>query len=269
MKMAPNRAIVGSNKPASPRAVEPRARGVIVLGWSSPIGRAIADGFLASGDQVTGIALENKEKSVPYFTVSADCSDPEQANNAVREAFDQMGRIDVVVLAAAVMPVASLSLTTDIQWRLAMGATLDAAFFVTRASVGHLSEGASIVAVSSVNSFLSAPGLVAYSAAKGGLDALIRQIALELGPQGIRANAVAPALIGGDNLTAASEGYPLMRTGNPKEVADAVHFLASDHASFITGVTLPVDGGLSIASPAAFLRPDLRDRFLAQESFDK
>lgn len=234
----------------------------MVLGWSSPIGRAICEGFSAGGDTVTGIALETDNSRALHHTISADCSDPEQAKRSVQEAVASMGRLDVVVVAAGVMPVASVGATTDRQWRSAMGATLDSAFFVIRESVLHLAPGASIVAVSSVNSFLAAPGLSAYSAAKGGLDALIRQIALELGPRGVRANAVAPGLIGGLNLAKASAGYPLGRTGTPREVADAVVFLASAQASFISGVVLPVDGGLSIASPAAFIRPDLRGRFL-------
>lgn len=87
---------------------------------------------------------------------------------------------------------------------------------------------------------------------------LVRQLALEYGPRGIRVNAVASGYIGGDQPDAAA-GYSVGHTGQPSDVAGAVHYLAS--APFVTGVVLPVDGGLSIASPAAFLRADLRARW--------
>ncbi|MEV1147850.1 SDR family oxidoreductase, partial [Micromonospora sp. NPDC049799] len=145
------------------------------------------------------------------------------------------------------------------QWRTALDATLGTAFAVSRAVLPLLPDGAAIVAVSSVNAFLAAPGVPAYAAAKAGVEGLVRQLALEYGPRGIRVNAVAPGMIG-DTVDDGAAGYPLGRTGTPDEVAAAVHFLA--HAGFVTGVTLPVDGGLSIASPAAFLRADLRARWL-------
>ena len=237
-------------------------RGVLILGSSSPIGLAIATAFRESGDSVVGIALEPNAGEFFTHSIVADCSDPLRATEAVQIALGHLEHLDIVVLAAAAMPVAAVSDTTDAQWHAAIGATLDAAFFVVRAAVPHLAAGAAIVAVSSVNAFLAAPGVAAYAAAKGGVDALIRQIALDLGPKGIRANIVSPGLIGGDGLENAAAGYPLGRTGTPEDVAGAVLFLSSPAASFISGVTLPVDGGLSIASPAAYLRPDLRARFL-------
>jgi NAD(P)-dependent dehydrogenase (short-subunit alcohol dehydrogenase family) len=237
-------------------------RGVLVVGGGSPIGVAIARAFVLDGDRVAGAGLDPCEDPAFVQFLVADCATATGAGQVVESAVHVLGRLDVVVLAAAAMPVAPLADTTDEQWRAAHDAVLGSAFRVCRAALRHLPRGSAIVAISSVNAFLAAPGVPAYAAAKAGLEGLVRQLALEYGPAGIRVCAVAPGMIGNADLPGVAEGYPLRRTGRPEEVAAAVQFLASGRASFITGVTLPVDGGLSIASPAAFLRPDLRARFL-------
>lgn len=240
-------------------------RGVLVVGASSPIAVAIAEAFAApdaGGDLVAGVALD-RPPTPPYrVALAADCSTAAGAQAAVDATIEAFGRLDVVVLAAAVMPVAPITDTTDQQWHTGIDATLGTAFAVCRAALPRLPRGAAIVAVSSVNATLAAPGLPAYAAAKAGLEGLVRQLALEYGPAGVRVNAVAPGMIGNADLPHVADGYPLGRVGTPADVAGAVHYLASDAAGFVTGAVLPVDGGLSIASPAAYLRPDLRTRFL-------
>jgi meso-butanediol dehydrogenase / (S,S)-butanediol dehydrogenase / diacetyl reductase len=237
-------------------------RGVVVVGATSEIGLAISRSFAIDGDRVVGVALEQVVDPAFVECIVADCSDSDAATGAVDAAFLLLGRLDVVVLAAAVMPVASARETTDAQWHAALDVTLGSAFYVSRAALRHLPPGSAIVAVTSVNARLAAPGVPAYAAAKAGVEGLVRQLALEYGPHGIRVNSVAPGMIGNDSLPNVTDGYPLGRTGRPDDVAAAVTFLASNRADFITGVTLPVDGGLSISSPAAWLRPDLRARWL-------
>ncbi|MDW5324403.1 SDR family NAD(P)-dependent oxidoreductase [Plantactinospora sp. KLBMP9567] len=246
-------------------------RGVLVVGSGSSIGRAIGRAFADAGDTVVGAALEQVDDSPYAADLVGDCATATGAKAAVGVTVELAGRLDVVVLAAATMPVAPITATTDAQWRSALDATLGTAFAVSRAALPLLAAaarrdhprlaGPAIVAVSSVNATLAAPGLPGYATAKAGLEGLVRQLALEYGPVGVRVNAVAPGLIGGDGIPDASAGYPLGRTGTPEEVAAAVFFLAG--AGFVTGAVLPVDGGLTIASPAAFLRPDLRARWLA------
>jgi NAD(P)-dependent dehydrogenase (short-subunit alcohol dehydrogenase family) len=124
-------------------------------------------------------------------------------------------------------------------------------------------RGGAIVALSSVNATLAAPGVAAYAASKGAVEGLVRQLALDQAARGIRVNAVAPGLIDTGQLAGGGEagkGYPRGSAVTADEVAQAVLFLASPSSSGITGVVLPVDAGLGITSPATFLREDLLDR---------
>ncbi|MGW6898829.1 SDR family NAD(P)-dependent oxidoreductase [Streptomyces sp. NPDC054919] len=233
---------------------------MLLIGSSSPIGQAIAATFAETGDRVVGISLDGKAGPHLVEALALDVSTEEGADAAVSRTVERLGSLNVLVLAAAVMAPAPAHAATADEWHRGITNTLYTAFFPARAALAVLPRGGSIVAVSSVNATLAAPWLPAYSAAKSGVEGLVRQLALEYGPRGIRVNAVAPGIIDNDDLPKVTEGYPLGRVGRPGDVAGAVFYLAA--ADFVTGVVLPVDGGLSIASPAAFLRPDLRSKLL-------
>lgn len=241
---------------------------VLITGASRGIGAATARLFAREGWDVSvhyntsreaaeQLAVELSGLGVEAVPIRADVSHPEQAEGLVREAEKALGGLDAIVCNAGVaLPQQLLTDTTDEQWRRLMSADLDGMFYVLRAAIPGLvrQKRGAIVTVSSMWGVAGGSCEAPYSAAKAGVIGLTKALAKELGPSNIRVNCVAPGVVATDmnkNLTpqdleALEEETPLGRIGTPEEVAQAIYFLTSDRASFITGQVMNVDGGMVI-----------------------
>jgi len=239
-------------------------RVLLLTGAAGGIGTAIAHAFRRAGarallsdrsaPQPLASALDPSGRDVA--AIACDVTRSASVDAMVAAAIARFGRIDVVVPAAGVFPDATLEGMTDEAWRQCLAVNLDGTMAVCRAAVPHMGAGGAIVTIASVAGHRGSRGHAHYAAAKGGVLAFTRSLAAELAPRGIRANAVSPGVIEtpmiarlmqdrGPDLVAQT---PMQRTGTAEEVAGAVIFLASGLASFITGETLHVNGGLYIHS---------------------
>ena len=168
---------------------------------------------------------------------------------------ERFGPVDVAVVNAGVTRDGLALRMSDEQWREVLATNLDGAFFTARAVLASMvrARSGSIIFMGSVSPFLGVPGQANYAAAKAGLVGLARSLAKEVASRGVTVNVVAPGFIDTDMTrllgTTAEQmtaSIPLGRVGLPTDIADAVGFLASNHARYITGVVLPVDGGLAM-----------------------
>ena len=228
---------------------------VIVTGGANGIGLAVARNIAAAGGSVWIFDLPDTHPSEVAQSIGAQACVTDVADRrSIQEAFARVPDPSVVVVNAGIAPLRPFLETTPDLWNQTLSVNLSGAFHTMQiAAEGMKRQGGSIVLTASTNSYDGEPDLIAYNASKAGLLGLLHTAANELGPYGIRVNAVCPGLIR-TRLTAASfsdqkrlgeyfKHIPLGRGGEPEEVAQAVLFLASDLASYITGATLPVDGG--------------------------
>ncbi len=243
----------------------------LVTGASRGIGHATATALAEAGAHVLvhygrlkqeaeSLVDEIERKGGHADAISADLGTPEGAALLAKQVRSIVGdRLDVLVLNAGITKSARIADYTVEDFDLLFATNVRGPFFLVQQLLPVLGEGSSIVVVSSLGarsvvgkSGLESPSILAYASTKGALETLVKNWAAILGPRGIRVNAVAPGVIDTDmsNFTKTETGreaalgmQALKRIGKPEDVADVVAFMASDGARWITGASIPVDGG--------------------------
>ncbi len=234
----------------------------IVSGGSRGIGAAVVRTLTESGVRVAFLYEKNEDaareiaRSTGAVPVRCDISDRDQVFRAYEEAKKAVGMIDSVVSCAGIAQQALFQDVTGSEWNKMIGVNLSGAAYLAQAALPDMisEKKGSIVFVSSIWGEVGASMEAHYSASKAGLIGLMKALSKEVGPSGIRVNAVTPGVIYTDMLKCfddetmrcLAEETPLGRIGTPEDVAKAIRFLLSDDASFITGQTLGVNGGFGM-----------------------
>jgi NAD(P)-dependent dehydrogenase (short-subunit alcohol dehydrogenase family) len=246
-------------------------RTLLVTGGASGIGAGIAERFAEAGYAIAIFDIDGDgarrmagrlHARVPVIAIEGDVSSEEAAKSAVERTCAELGRLDVLVNNAGIEIEGDVAHVSVADWDRQIGVNLRGAFLMSRHAVPKMRErGGSIINISSVHAFTSYTGYPAYDATKAGLLGLTRCMALDHGADRIRVNAVCPGYIDTpimdrwldtvpdreEALRQVLKAHPLGRIGTPRDVAEAVLFLASDAAAFISGASLVVDGAMIAA----------------------
>src|SRR5947208_1663034 len=240
-------------------------RGVVVVGAGQGIGRQTCHALAQAGakvfcvDNVEALAKEVADE-IGGVAWAADARDRGDVERSVEAATRELGRIDGLGDIVGMAKYASILETTDEDYDWTFDVVFRHAYLYSQACGWAMAEsgGGTMVFVASVSGITSAPRHAAYGAAKAALMSWIRSLAVELGPSGVRANAVAPGLVwtprisqylGDEGRELNVQNTPLRRIAEPKDIASALLFLSSDLSSFVTGQTLVVDGGVGSKFP--------------------
>ncbi|MCW2363786.1 MULTISPECIES: SDR family NAD(P)-dependent oxidoreductase [Sphingobium] len=232
--------------------------GMMIIGGTRGLGGTIAGEFARAGHQVA-LADEGAAPEGVYPYVAIDFADPEAPAYAVAQALTHLPTLDALVIAASAMESAPIERWTAAMWDRAAAINLRLPFLAAQAALSELrqSANASITLLSSTATLRGQPFTHGYQATKAGVAGLVRSLAAELGPDGIRVNAVLPGWLdtpltdaywttrenAADERAQIEARIPLRRHGSAQEAAALVCFLASPAASYLTGAILPVDGG--------------------------
>lgn len=252
---------------------------MVITSATSAIGEACARRFARAGDRVVLADPDEKalrrlhadlnEHGAAAAMVVADAFSRLKVHNVVAEALEANGRLDVLVNATMEIATGDFLESTDEEFDRVVGANLKGAFMMTQAAARQFvrqidpdssqAPAFAVVNIMSVEAVTATAARPAFAASQGGLKQLTRATALALSEYGVRVNAVGVGAVKGEflrdfDLKSARDTVPMNRIGDPSEVAEAVFFLASPSASYITGQTLYVDGGRLVRSPAADYR---------------
>lgn len=245
-----------------------RNKVALVTGGGVGIGAAVARLFAREG---AGVVITGRRKDVleqvvaeierghgRALAVAGSVTDEAHARSAVAQAVRTFGRLDILVNNAGIGSFGkALHETDDATWDEQLAVNLTGVFRMTRAALPHMLEagGGSIINISSIAALVGIPLLPAYGAAKGGLNALTRCLAIDYAAQQIRCNAICPGLVETpmaeplmaepERLAAVLAAYPMARMGKPEEVAKLVLYLAADDSAWMTGAILSLDGGMT------------------------
>ncbi len=235
----------------------------VVVGAGQGIGRQTSHALASVGAKL--ICVDNRDdlakeisEEVGGFPFVADATKRDDANAAVQACVDEFGGIDGMVDIVGMAKYGDAIETSDEDWEWTFDMVLRHAYVFSQAAAKAMSDGGCMVFVASVSGISSAPRHAAYGSAKAGLMSWVRSLAVELGGKGIRVNAVAPGVVwtprisqvlGEKGREGQSRNAPLGRVALPQDIASGILFLASDLASYVTGQTLVVDGGVGVKFP--------------------
>ena len=237
-------------------------RVVLITGGSRGIGAAAARRFAAGGDKVVINYCRSQERAealaaeIGGWAVEADVSDPKQVRNMVDNVLDKFCQLDILICNAGIAQQKLFGDLTDQDWRRMFAVNVDGMFYTIRAALPHFihRKQGRILTLSSMWGQVGGSCEVAYSAAKAAVIGMTKALAKELGPSGITVNCVAPGVIdtemnanlGPEDLVALAEETPMGVIGRPEDVAEALWYLASPGAKFVTGQVLAPNGGLIV-----------------------
>ena len=239
-------------------------KSAIITGGGSGIGLACTRLFSKEGAKVAIMGRKQdrleaaaKEVGGQVLAVVGDLTNNNDLDNVISKTLNAFGKIDIVVNNGGVFAGFPLHETKDEDWDTIMDTNIRSVFQLTKRVLPHMMKrkAGAFIHISSILGLVAAPGVAAYNVSKGALLQFNRSIAMEYGPLGIRSNAVCPGLVKTEMtedlmkdeelMLEWSKDYPIGRFGVPEDIANACLYLASDESSFVTGATLPVDGGFT------------------------